>query len=138
VTNQFLLGRWSIRRSIEDAVSGARGSFAGTAVFTPDDGGLAWVEEGILRWPKYYGAAGRTLRVVPTSGSAAAVYFSDGRFFHDLDLSIARSNVSHDCAPDRYAGIVDVTSPDSWRLLWYCDGPQKKLAIRTSYRRLAS
>jgi hypothetical protein len=73
---------------------------------------------------------------VPAVGTAVTVLFSDGRHFHHLDLGTARSHVTHDCAPDRYAGIVDVTGDDSWRIEWYCDGPHKKLVIRTTYRRL--
>jgi hypothetical protein len=133
----FLSGRWNVRRTIEDALSGARGSFSGTATFTTDGEGLAWVEAGTLRWPQYYGAAGRTLRVVPQDpASAVGVFFSDGRFFHDLDLGVPRSHVAHDCPPDRYAGIVDVIDDGSWRIEWFCDGPAKKLVIRTSYKRL--
>jgi hypothetical protein len=96
---------------------------------------VSWVEEGKLRWPTYYGPAGRTLELRPGAESMA-VHFSDGRFFHDLDLGVPRSHLTHDCAPDRYAGIVDVTGADSWRIVWFCDGPSKKLVIRTSYRRL--
>jgi hypothetical protein len=134
---EFLRGRWTVRRSIEDVVTGQRGTFAGTAVFSDTEGAaLSWVEAGKLRWPQYYGEAGRTLRIVPGEGSTASVLFSDGRFFHDLDLSGPRSHVGHDCPPDKYAGIVDVIDDDSWRIEWFCDGPEKKLVIRTSYKRL--
>jgi hypothetical protein len=134
----FLRGRWTVRRSIEDALSGQRGTFAGTATFTDADSGLAWVEAGKLRWPQYYGSAGRTLRVELGEGSRAAIFFSDGRFFHDLDLGERRSHVAHDCPPDRYAGIIDVMDDDNWRTEWLCDGPTKKLIIRTSYKRLTA
>lgn len=127
-----------MHRSIEDALSGQRGTFTGTATFADAAGGLAWVETGKLRWPQYYGTAGRTLRVEPRDASPAAVFFSDGRFFHDLDLGERRSHIAHDCPPDRYAGIVDVLDSDSWRIAWFCDGPEKKLVIRTTYKRLAS
>jgi Family of unknown function (DUF6314) len=134
----FLRGRWTVRRSIEDALSGERGTFAGTATFTDEETGLAWVETGTLRWPQYYGAAGRTLRVEPADGSRVGIFFSDGRFFHDLDLGDRRSHVVHDCPPDKYAGIFDRIDADSWRTEWVCDGPDKKLVIRTSYKRLVS
>ncbi len=135
-TVDFLRGRWTARRSIDDALNGQRGTFSGTATFSDTEGGLAWVEAGTLRWPQYYGPAGRTLRVEPQPGSLAGIFFSDGRFFHDLDLAQRRSQVAHDCPPDRYAGIVDVIDADNWRIEWFCDGPAKKLVIRTSYKRL--
>ena len=135
-TVDYLRGRWTLRRSIEDASSGQRGSFAGTAAFTPQADGLTWVESGMLRWPTYRGPAGRTLRVAPGAGSTAAILFSDGHFFHELDLGVARSHVFHDCPPDRYAGIVDVIGADAWRIEWFCEGPEKNLVIRSSYLRL--
>jgi hypothetical protein len=30
-----------------------------------------------------------------------------------------------------------VIDADAWRIVWFCDGPAKKLVIRTSYKRLA-
>jgi Family of unknown function (DUF6314) len=136
----FLLGsggasRWSVVRELVDLRAGLAGRFEGIAVFAGDGAEIQWDEAGELDWPTHHGEAGRRLVVVP-DGAGAEVRFHDGRPFHPLDLTTGRCDVVHDCAPDRYTGEFAVLSGDEFHISWDVEGPAKRLAIRSTYRRL--
>ena len=47
----YLLGSWSVERTLLDRAAGTRGSFTGVVQFTGnDDGGLRLREEGTVSW----------------------------------------------------------------------------------------
>ena len=79
----FLLGRWSVQR----AINGDGGAFAGLATFAADGAGaLSWHELGRLRLGLYRGEARRRYRIEPEGEERWTVRFEDGRSFHPLDL----------------------------------------------------
>ena len=139
---RFLAGRWRIERRIFDLRSGTAGRLGGEALFAPAPDGLRCDERGILTFGAHRGEAGQTYRFAfdPAGGTrkAAEVRFGDGRFFHRLDLSSGRSDVAHDCAPDRYQGRYRVADRDHWTLIWAVRGPRKHALIGTRYARLAA
>ncbi|MGW2617119.1 DUF6314 family protein [Streptomyces sp. NPDC001500] len=133
-----LAGSWRTERSVRDLASGDTGTFTGTTVFSPLDGGaLLHLESGTFTWRGIARPAERTLRFLPggTPGTAD-VRFADGRPFHDLDLTTGRHTPDHPCAADLYRGEFTVSDADHWRTVWRVRGPAKDLLLRTDYTRV--
>ncbi|WP_367134550.1 MULTISPECIES: DUF6314 family protein [Streptomyces] len=133
----YLTGEWTVERTLVDLGAGRSGSFRGTAVFgAAGDGRVSHTEEGELRWDGGApGRAGRTLVLLPGADGTCEVMFTDGRFFHDLDLRTGGWAVRHPCAADRYEGAFAVVSRDEWQVRWRTTGPAKDHLQRTVYRR---
>ncbi|MEV5378952.1 DUF6314 family protein [Streptomyces nondiastaticus] len=132
----YLMGEWTVERTLFDLRTGNSGSFRGTAVFrTADDGRVLHTEDGELRWDGTPGRAGRTLVLLPGPDGTCEVTFADGRFFHDLDLRTGEWSVHHPCAADRYEGAFAAVSHDEWHARWRTTGPAKDHLQRTVYRR---
>jgi hypothetical protein len=131
---QFLCGTWRVDRALEDAALGS-GRFRGSATFTPDGDGLAWVESGRMTLGRYDGPARRTLRLV-RDDDGWEVRFADGRPFHRLDLrDAARCAFDHPCGEDRYAGEFAVRGPDAFEIGWRVSGPAKAQRLTGRYER---
>ncbi|MEU8546141.1 DUF6314 family protein [Streptomyces roseoverticillatus] len=132
----YLMGQWTVERTLLDLGTGRSGSFRGTAVFrTADDGRVLHTEDGELRWDGTPGRAGRTLVLLPGPDGTCEVTFADGRFFHDLDLRTGAWAVRHPCAADSYEGAFAAVSRDEWHARWRTTGPAKDHLQRTVYRR---
>ncbi|MFG2418487.1 DUF6314 family protein [Streptomyces sp. NPDC048448] len=135
----YLTGNWRVERSVRDRASSAEGRFTGTTAFSPlDDGGdgLLHHESGLFTWQGTSRPAERTLWFLPGQrAGTAAVRFSDGRPFHDLDLTTGRHVADHPCAADLYRGEFTVSDADRWRTQWRVGGPAKDLLLTTAYTR---
>jgi hypothetical protein len=138
----YLAGSWRVERTVRDLASAAEGTFSGTTVFEaqdkPDEGesGLLHHESGTFVWQGVARPAERTLRFLPGDGPGRAdVRFSDGRPFHDLDLTSGRHIADHPCAADLYRGEFTVHDTDRWRTVWQVGGPTKHLILTTDYTR---
>ncbi|MEU4875358.1 DUF6314 family protein [Streptomyces sp. NPDC021608] len=133
-----LAGTWRTERSVHDLASGDTGTFTGTTVFSPlDGGGLLHRESGTFAWRGVARPAERTLRFLPAATPGAAdVRFADGRPFHDVDLRTGRHTADHPCAADLYRGEYTVSDADRWRTVWRVAGPAKDLLLRTDYTRV--
>ncbi|MEV1022483.1 DUF6314 family protein [Streptomyces sp. NPDC050264] len=134
----FLAGSWHVERTVRDLADDVTGRFTGTTEFTAaDGGGLLHVESGVFEWRGVARPAERTLRYLPdgTPGTAV-VRFSDGRFFHGLDLRGGHHIADHPCSADLYRGEFEVYDADSWRTVWRVKGPAKDLVLTTDYRRV--
>ncbi|MFD8738840.1 DUF6314 family protein [Streptomyces sp. NPDC059618] len=135
----YLGGSWRVERTVRDLASGAEGRFTGTTVFAPaDGGGLLHRESGTFVWQGVARPAERTLRFLPGGGPGTAlVRFSDGRPFHDLDLTSGHWVADHPCSSDLYRGEFTVRDEDHWRSVWRVRGPAKDLVLTTGYARAA-
>jgi hypothetical protein len=130
-TLAFLLGSWSLERSIEDHRSGTRGSFSGSAtlVWAGAEPGLASVrrarydEAGELRFGAHTGPASRHLEYARQDGAAVMIYFADGRPFTDLDLRGGAWSTVHDCDEDRYEITTILRSDRVVEERWRVRGP---------------
>ncbi|QFZ77382.1 hypothetical protein GFH48_32520 [Streptomyces fagopyri] len=147
----YLTGSWRVERSVRDRASGAEGRFTGTTVFSPSSSispasplddrgdrgdGLLHHESGVFTWQGTSRPAERTLWFLPgPRAGTAAVRFSDGRPFHDLDLATGRHVADHPCAADLYRGEFTVFAADRWRTVWRVGGPAKDLLLTTEYTR---
>jgi len=142
----FLLGTWSVTRSIEDHSSGTSGAFTGTATLTEateqpafssaPSGRARYEEAGELRFGSYRGPAQRTLDYERLENAAAMVYFADGRPFVDLDLGAGEWTSSHRCGEDNYeigtTGRAHTGVEERWRVR----GPAKSYDAFTTLVRL--
>jgi hypothetical protein len=134
----YLAGSWRVERTVRDLTSDAAGRFTGTTVFGPlEDAGLLHYESGTFVWQGVARPAERTLRFLPGQDPGTAlVRFSDGRPFHDLDLTRGRYVADHPCAADLYRGEFTVRDERRWRSVWRVRGPAKDLVLTTGYARL--
>ncbi|HEY3684030.1 MAG TPA: DUF6314 family protein [Streptosporangiaceae bacterium] len=131
----YLAGSWRIERRLSDDAAGTRGTFTGTAVFTPDGGALAYEERGVLDLGHWSGESYRRLRYAPSGPGVMAVAFADGSPFHDLDLRTGSWRTHHPCRADAYEGAFTVISADEWRQRWRVRGPAKDQIIESVFRR---
>jgi hypothetical protein len=140
-TLDFLVGTWSVARSIEDHWSGLSGHFQGTAVLAGVPEGAAAVarasyqETGELRFGDHVGPARRGLDYVRADG-AVMLYFADGRPYVDLDLRSGTWRAEHPCVADLYEVTTVVRSPDELQELWRVRGPDKNYDATTTLRRV--
>ncbi|MFJ4835542.1 DUF6314 family protein [Streptomyces sp. NPDC088747] len=151
----YLAGDWRVERTVRDLASGAEGHFTGTTVFGPleagdsaqntgrpgdagQETGLLHHESGTFVWQGTPRPAERTLWFLPGQGAGTAdVRFSDGRPFHDLDLTSGRFVADHPCSADLYRGEFTVLDAHRWRTVWRVAGPAKDLVLATDYTREA-
>ncbi|MYW65120.1 hypothetical protein GTY65_13770 [Streptomyces sp. SID8379] len=133
----FLAGSWQVERTVRDLAEDATGTFTGGTEFTAaDEGGLRHFESGTFTWRGASRPAERTLLFTPGEDpGTAVVHFSDGRFFHGLDLRTGHHVADHPCSADLYRGEFTVHDADRWRTVWRVKGPAKDLVLTTDYRR---
>jgi hypothetical protein len=128
----FLLGNWSITRSIHDHRSGGSGMFEGLAVFTEtefdENSGLvtraSYEELGELRFGAHAGEAHRRLEYVRRGSAGIEVFLADGGPFVHLDLSTGTWQATHPCGDDHHEIVFTVASADEIREFWRVRGPE--------------
>ena len=137
----YLEGDWELTRTINDLRMDMPGSMSGTTAITrqPDNDekpSLAYREEGLLCFGDYKETVHRVYEFCFAEAHKALVLFSDGRMFHELDLSSGFCQVEHLCVDDTYRGRFRVESPNVWLSNWYISGPSKELILDNRYQRL--
>jgi hypothetical protein len=140
----YLLGSWSVERTLWDRSSDARGTFTGVVRFSPkdDDGGLAFHEEGTMRWPApdggtFTGPASRDYVLHPTDvPDAMDMTFPDGRPFHRMSFREEASQDRHWCDPDTYRVTYALRGPDEFSYCWDVQGPRKDQFLESVMHRL--
>lgn len=133
----FLQGNWKLERGLEDALRDETGALVGEASFVATGGGLDYREEGILSLGDHRGAAHQAYRYDFPALGHAAVSFTDGRFFHDLDLTAGIWICRHRCSDDDYAGEFRALNADRLQVLWRVKGPRKDMLLDGLYHRVA-
>ncbi len=137
----YLAGDWLLSRTINDLRLNMPGAMEGRAAFSPRDGevgdpGLAYREEGELRFGTYREMVFRAYDLTFPDRHLARVRFTDGRPFHDLDLRRGECRVEHPCGEDIYRGRFRAESADVWTSDWFITGPSKELTLENRYRRV--
>jgi uncharacterized protein DUF6314 len=139
----YLLGSWSVERTLWDRSTDARGTFTGVVLFSPnDDGGLTFHEEGTMRWPTpagdtFTGPASRDYILYPTdSPDAMDMTFPDGKPFHRMSFRDEASRDVHWCDPDTYRVTYDLRGPDGFSYSWDVQGPRKNQILASVLHRL--
>ncbi|MET4094960.1 DUF6314 family protein [Arthrobacter sp. UYCu712] len=139
----YLLGAWSLTRTLLDRATGTRGTFTGVVRFTPltDDGGLHFREEGTLVWTSFTGKpftgpASRDYLLRPTGTlDALDMFFPDGRPFHRMGFGQQSSHDEHWCDPDTYRVTYTLVGPAEFHYRWDVTGPMKDQLIESVLRR---
>jgi hypothetical protein len=133
-------GRWSVERELLDRAAGTHGTFSGVVLFSPtDDGGLAFREEGTMRWPSFTGPASREYLLKPADGADAMdVFFADGRPFHRMSFAPEANLDRHWCDPDTYRVAYVLEGPDRFSYTWDVSGPSKDLLLTSTLERIGS
>jgi hypothetical protein len=144
----FLLGGWSLRRSIEDHRNGSRIDFSGTAEVVelagerPGEragvrpGRARYHEHGSVITPAHHGPAERTL-LYDRSDAGLRVSFADGRPFIDLDLSSGSWRAEHPCVADLYELTFTVLDADRIEERWLVRGPRWDYEALTVWQRVS-
>ncbi|GAB4293722.1 MAG: DUF6314 family protein [Roseovarius sp.] len=130
-------GRWHVARRIVHA-DGSHARFRGSAVFTPEGGGLLHAETGLL-WPGSAAAgvapirAERRYRWQPGPEGTIAVFFADGRPFHRFDPALPLPEARHPCGADLYEVRYAFGRWPRWWSRWRVRGPRKDYVMLTIY-----
>jgi Family of unknown function (DUF6314) len=144
-TLTYLLGQWSLERSLTDHRSGTDGRFEGivTVAGAPPgqiaaDGPRARYDEaGTLHFGNHRGPAARSLELVRLESTVVMLHFTDGKPFVDLDLRSGTWRSCHPCGEDLYEMVTVVRSSDEVEERWRVRGPTKDYDAVAILRRLA-
>ncbi|MDH5488373.1 MAG: DUF6314 family protein [Rhodospirillaceae bacterium] len=136
----YLAGYWLIKRDIHQVGEGQKVTLNGSASFVVDEKSpadtLIYNEEGLLETPEGKFDATRSYIYKFIGSALAEVRFSDGEFFHVLDLSAGPLRVEHHCGDDFYQGLFRAVDTNTWLSVWRIEGPRKKQVISTHYMRV--
>jgi hypothetical protein len=137
-TLDFLLGTWSVERTIDDRLSGEAGTFHGTASFSrePGDERVRFDESGVVRFGDYSGHATRLLYYSRGVDSSFNLSFANGHHFIQLLLTEGSSSDSHQCRSDEYHITTTVLSDDLLEERWRVLGPAKDYDALTRLMRV--
>jgi hypothetical protein len=124
-------GLWNVQRDLLDRADGTRGTFFGVVHFVlANDGGLAFREEGIMRWPTFTGPATREYVLKSTARpDALDFFFPDGRPFHSMSFTPEANLDQHWCDPDTYRVAYNYGDANSFSYSWDVLGPRKDLLL---------
>ncbi len=136
----YLEGDWTLSRTINDLRQNMPGAMSGHAFIekrTDIDGNasLTYREEGELRFGDYQETVYRFYDFSFPAPDKAIVHFTDGRVFHELDLTSGYCEAEHLCGDDMYRGRFRVQSADIWQSNWFISGPAKELILDNLYQR---
>lgn len=134
----YLEGTWQFERKVHDTLLGQEGDCIGVAQFYANGNTLNYEEEGELTMGEIVVSTERTYLYKFIAPSMAEVRFSDGRFFHVLDLTKGMVRVEHQCGEDTYHGVYRVVEPRVWLSVWRIIGPRKSQVITTRYLRVTA
>ena len=144
-TLAFLVGDWRLERSIDDHHNATSGTFLGVShlsigpASTANDIGehATYDEQGELCFGEHAGSARRRLEYRRRDDGSVSLYFLDGRYFVDLDLSSGSCEGTHHCAPDAYYIKTVARSTDRYEEHWHVVGPGKDYEATTIYSRVS-
>jgi hypothetical protein len=138
-TLAFLLGEWTLSRSLQDHRSGALGTFRGSATLNRTerkDAHAEYAESGELHWGSHAGPAFRKLVFEPLPDGSVLLRFADGRRYVPLDLRAGAWNAAHDCGADRYEIETVARAASVVEERWRVRGPAKDYTAVTRLTRV--
>ena len=149
----YLLGSWTLSKTLTYTRGGVSGSFLGQASFSPLAGAphvLTYEESGVAtlgpsaeqfqaRHALLYDCGDEdVVRVSFDEAShrqSACEVLSGSRFFHSIDLREPDAPFAHPCGPDMYYGRLLCSNQDEFVLDWRVEGPRKLGRIISRFRR---
>jgi hypothetical protein len=130
-----LAGVWRLTRHIVDHRAGLSGHLEGTSRWSPDAHGLRQEETGLLHYGSAPPMQASRAYLWRQAGAGLAVFFEDGRPFHQLGPD--RLSDRHLCDPDTYDVTYDLSRWPDWTQVWHVTGPRKHAIITSRFQRLA-
>lgn len=127
------LGFYDVNRTIDDRRAGQTARFKGRAEITPNGAGAVYREAGQLRTAQGAVFYAERTYIWAVQGARIAVFFEDGRPFHDFDPVAGGAATEHLCGQDWYRGGYDVSRWPQWRVTWDVSGPRKDYRLVTDY-----
>jgi len=127
------LGRWTIKRRIEDALSGQDASFSGVAEISEQGDQWRYSETGQLQIVGAKPMTAERRYIWRADAAGVDVFFEDGRFFHRIALASA-ANAAHWCDPDQYDVVYDFVDWPIWQSVWIVIGPRKNYTMQSVYQ----
>lgn len=121
-------GTWNLTRQITHD-TGARATFDGRAIWTPDAQGMQYRESGQLKMP---GSPAMQAERRYLWRDPLEVYFADGRFFHQIPAM--GGTAQHWCDPDTYLVQYDFEAWPAFSTVWQVTGPKKAYEMISHYR----
>jgi len=130
------VGRWTIERQIDDALTSECARFTGNASITRIKGDWLYRETGQLNL-----ASGHQMRAERTyywrpRSTGFDVFFEDSRFFHRFDLGDT-AEARHWCDPDQYEVAYTFSRWPIWKSKWNVAGPSKSYVMQSTFAPLA-
>ncbi|KAL1524643.1 hypothetical protein AB1Y20_019530 [Prymnesium parvum] len=155
--HSYLLGGWALEKAMDYRRGGVSGTFTGVTTFAPLEHReraalLLYKEEGqaVLGAERSTFQASKSL-LWDFGGEQVEVFFDEAkdrspeavvrgaRFFHHIDVAAAAESpfqFEHPCLADMYRGTLCLDAPDSFRMLWRVNGPNKDGTIDATYTRI--
>ena len=127
----WLAGSWSLERIINDHKHGKVNYMSGIVDFSSQRDGLVYHEQSkFVNGPHDY-PTHQSYRYTFPFPHRAEVCFSDGRYFHMLDLSTGSDSCLYKCGSDIYKGKFKVVNAEQLYIEWNILGPKKKMTIQS-------
>ena len=135
------IGRWSITRRIQDNLDGSVSSFFGEANIKKSGRHFRYEEKGKLSLGDQVTLnAKQSYFWRPVGYSVFNIFFSNGDFFHKLDLGMAAKSAGylaeHLCIADLYKVQYSFVQFPDWQTVWRVTGPKKKYHIHNYFKRI--
>jgi hypothetical protein len=142
-TFRFLMGHWSLERTIDDHLAKMEISVNGVAAITDTTHSASgakgrwgtYVENGELCIDGHHGPTNRLLNITSEPDSPIILRFADARIFADLDLRTGIWHATHRCGQDRYEITTRIVSDQEIEELWQVIGPYKNYSAMTKLQR---
>jgi hypothetical protein len=143
-TFRFLMGNWSLRRTIDDHLAQIQITVEGTAAVTGTVEGApegrsrsgVYVENGELCINGHHWPTNRLLTMTSESDAPIILRFGDTRVFADLDLRNGIWHATHHCGQDLYRITTSIVSDQEIEELWQVTGPNKHYTATTNLQRV--
>jgi hypothetical protein len=152
----YLLGSWTLTKTLTYSRGGRSGTWSGEATFAPladtlqvlayEETGIATLEPSMETFE-----ARHALLYDCSADDRVEVFFDEAtkrddpvdimagkRFFHSIDLSSPERPFKHPCGPDMYYGRLLCTSSDLFVLDWRVEGPRKLGRVVSRFRRVGA
>ncbi|HEY0213451.1 MAG TPA: DUF6314 family protein [Paenirhodobacter sp.] len=124
-------GEWGLARRIFQQTQAVH--FTGRAVFRADGDGLHYHEQGLLHLPGATPLRAERDYLWRRSGDRIAIFFADGRPFHDFSPGDPACQAVHWCDPDDYHVRYAFHLWPEWRAEWRVRGPRKDYRMISRY-----
>ena len=131
----MLAGPWRLARKIDDHLAGQVVTLAGTASFTPYDGGLLQRDAGQLCLPDGQRMEAAQSYIWRFEADEAWMDYADGRPFISLAAPFGVVDSAHLCGDDHYDVRFDFRQAGDWTSTWRVKGPRKNYVMQSAYSR---